>query len=218
MAATGQFLGLIEDLTATEHGGALTVQVKPAFRESLIHALEDALAAGRLQPGATRSLIGKLLFQSSALAGRAGRGLQQGRVLIQTHHPDHPLLRTLLQHGYAEFSKAALDERRRALLPPWSSMTLLRAEATSPAAVMSFLSEASRQASRQSGSKHIRILGPVPAAMERKAGRYRAQLLIESEHRATIQRFLGDWIAALSNLKLSRRVRWSVDVDPQEMN
>ena len=159
--------------------------------------------------------MAQLLVQ---VAGRAGRGLQQGRVLIQTHHPDHPLLRTLLQHGYAEFSKAALDERRRALLPPWSSMTLLRAEATSPAAVMSFLSEASRQASRQSGSKHIRILGPVPAAMERKAGRYRAQLLIESEHRATIQRFLGDWIAALSNLKLSRRVRWSVDVDPQEMN
>ena len=158
--------------------------------------------------------MAQLLVQ---VAGRAGRGAQQGRVLIQTHHPDHSLLRTLLHHGYAEFGKAALIERRAAMLPPWSSLALLRAEATRSETLMSFLAGAHRRAVEQAGNRPLRILGPVPAPMERKAGRYRAHLLIESDKRADLQSFLRDWVTTLADLKLSSRVRWSVDVDPMDM-
>ena len=63
----------------------------------------------------------------------------------------------------------------------------------------------------------VSVLGPVPSPMERRAGRYRAQLLVDATSRAALQRFLPGWIAELEALPSARKVRWSVDVDPQEM-
>ena len=66
-------------------------------------------------------------------------------------------------------------------------------------------------------NQSIALLGPVASPMERRAGRYRAQLLVESRERGALQRFLQRWVSAVEALKAARRVRWSVDVDPQEM-
>jgi primosomal protein N' (replication factor Y) len=54
--------------------------------------------------------------------------------------------------------------------------------------------------------------------MERRAGRHRAQLLVESRSRGALQAFLGEWVAAIAALGAPRTLRWSLDVDPAEVD
>ena len=150
------------------------------------------------------------------VAGRAGRADKPGEVLIQTHVPDHPLLQLLVQQDYARFAEAALEERQQAALPPYSHLALLRAEGVDPNTPTAFL-EAARQLAEQIGNDGVVILGPVPAPMERRAGRTRAQLLLQAEKRADLHRLLNDWAAQLESIREGRKVRWSLDVDPIEM-
>jgi primosomal protein N' (replication factor Y) len=148
------------------------------------------------------------------VAGRAGRGDKPGEVLIQTEFPEHPLLRNLLAEGYDGFARSALLEREAAGWPPYSRLAAVRDSAPSAAAALEFLTEA-RKVARPPPS--VRLLGPVPAAMAKRAGRYHAQLLIESAERSALHRFLDGWISAIEQLPSSRRVRWALDVDPLEL-
>ena len=149
------------------------------------------------------------------VAGRAGRAERPGVVVIQTHHPNHPLLQTLVSQGYAAFAAAALGERRETGLPPFACQALLRAEAPAPEPPHTFLQEA--LALGKDLAQGVELLGPVPAPMERRAGRYRAQLLAQTQQRQTLHGFLDDWVERLITLKSARRVRWSLDVDPLDL-
>lgn len=150
------------------------------------------------------------------VAGRAGRSEKPGRVVIQTRHPDHPLLNTLIRRGYDAFAQAALKERREAMLPPYSYQVLLRAEAHDERLPRLFLEEAVVLAEGDN-SDQLELWGPVPAPMERRAGRYRAHLLIQGNDRGELQQMLARWVPKLQKLTSARKVRWSIDVDPQEM-
>jgi primosomal protein N' (replication factor Y) len=150
------------------------------------------------------------------VAGRAGRADRPGEVYLQTLFPDHPLLRVLLTQGYGAFATLALAERQQAGWPPWSSLALVRAEATERPAVFSFL-EATAALARTAAPSGLRVLGPAPAPMERRSGRYRGQLLLQADVRRDLQRFLPEFRAAVSTLPSQRRVRWSLDVDPSEL-
>jgi primosomal protein N' (replication factor Y) len=154
------------------------------------------------------------------VAGRAGRAEEPGRVIIQTHLAEHPLLIQLTEQGYFAFAEQALSERRAAGLPPFSHLALLRAEAHKPNQAESFLDEACAEAEQllidmQLGG--IELLGPVPAPMERRAGRYRAQLLVQASARAPLHKLLATWLLALENMPSGRQVRWSLDVDPVDL-
>lgn len=151
------------------------------------------------------------------VAGRAGRAERLGEVLIQTLKPDHPLLRHLVKEGYGSFAAAALAERRGAGLPPYAALALLRAEAPSPEAPRAFLQAALNRlaAGRTSG---VSLLGPAPAPMERRAGRYRAHLLLQASQRVPLQKLLAATLPELDELREARRVRWSVDVDPVSLD
>jgi len=151
------------------------------------------------------------------VAGRAGRADKPGQVLIQTRYPDHPLLQLLLKRGYGAFAAAALAERRDAKLPPFSYQALLRAEAPDSMPPRVFL-ETARDAAQALSPGGVELWGPVPAPMERRSGRSRAQLLVQSPRRDSLQRLLAAWVPALAELPQARRVRWSIDVDPQEMD
>jgi primosomal protein N' (replication factor Y) len=155
--------------------------------------------------------LGQLIVQ---VAGRAGRGEKPGVVFIQTHHPTHPLLQLLITEGYRNFAETLLRERFEAGLPPYAALALVRAETKAREATMAFLTEAKQQA-RASPVDGVAMLGPVPAPMERRNGRYRGHLLVHAPHRALLHRQLRVWIPQIENLKSARRVRWSVDVDPQ---
>jgi primosomal protein N' (replication factor Y) len=148
------------------------------------------------------------------VAGRAGRGDRPGEVLIQTEFPDHPLLRSLLSEGYDGFARTALIEREQARWPPYSRLAAVRDSAKSATAALAFLTDA-RQLARL--PPRVRLFGPVPAAMAKRAGRYHAQLLIESADRSALHRFLDSWVSEIVQLPSSRRVRWALDVDPLEL-
>ncbi|RLA04668.1 MAG: primosomal protein N' [Gammaproteobacteria bacterium] len=149
------------------------------------------------------------------VAGRAGRHERPGEVIIQTCHPDHPLLQLLINQGYPAFAHAALAERKDAQMPPVTRMALLRAEAPSADTAMSFL-ESVAERINATGIRSVETWGPVPATMERRAGRYRAQLVLQSSQLGELQRLLSNVVRQLETAKEARRVRWSVDVDPAD--
>ncbi|KSW24545.1 MULTISPECIES: primosomal protein N' [Pseudomonas] len=161
----------------------------------------------------------RMAQQIVQVAGRAGRAEEPGRVLIQTHLADHPLLVQLTEQGYFAFADQALAERRAAGLPPFCHLALLRAEAHKPGQAEGFLEEACAEAERlqaQLGSD-VELLGPVPAPMERRAGRFRAQLLLMSSARVPLHRLLSCWLPILESMPGGRQVRWSLDVDPIDL-
>ena len=149
------------------------------------------------------------------VAGRAGRGTRPGEVLIQSEFPEHPLLQNLLAQGYDGFARAALEERAQAAWPPFSRLAALRDSAASAADALGFLQEARRLAG--AAPRGVRLLGPVPAALAKRAGRYHAQLLIEGSERARLHAFLDAWLPQVEELRSGRALRWSLDVDPLEL-
>jgi primosomal protein N' (replication factor Y) len=149
------------------------------------------------------------------VAGRAGRADRPGEVVIQTHHPTHPLLTSLVAGDYSAFATLALAERREAEWPPFSHLVVWRAEAAQREAALAFLDEVRRAAT--ASRTPVAILGPAPLAMERKEGRYRAQLLFRSAHRAPLHRLVARVLAETRGSRSARRVRFAVDVDPVEL-
>ncbi len=148
------------------------------------------------------------------VAGRAGRARKPGRVLLQTHQPDHPLLRHLLAQGYAAAARELLVERRLIQLPPYSHQVLLRADAPQREQVDTFLAAAHAALPT---NEQLQIAGPMPAPMPLRAGRHRGQLLLEAASRSTLHGMLRSWQLALIALPSARRVRWSLDVDPIDL-
>ncbi|HEX8778937.1 MAG TPA: helicase-related protein, partial [Rhodanobacter sp.] len=156
----------------------------------------------------------RLAQQLVQVAGRAGRAAKPGRVLLQTHHPDPPLLRQLLAQGYAAAAQSLLAERRQSMLPPYAHQVLLRAEAMQRVAVDTFLAEACNALPPGHG---LQVAGPMPAPMPLRAGRQRGQLLLEAANRRELHAALRPWAAQLGRLPAARKVRWSLDVDPIDL-
>jgi len=157
--------------------------------------------------------LAQLLIQVS---GRAGRAEKPGEVFIQTHQPEHPLLNKLLKDGYFGFAEAALQERKCATLPPYSHLSIIRAEAMNKTEPLAFLNEVKALAEKLvSGS--VSLLGPIPSPMEKRAGHFRALLMIQSEHRNRLQSLIKSIVPQLEQSKLARKVRWSLDVDPLDI-
>ena len=150
------------------------------------------------------------------VAGRAGREGRRGEVLIQTAFAAHPFWRALLAGGYPEVAAAELEAREAAGWPPCSRLALLRASATRRADAHRFLAIAKRLAEDRI-RPGLRVLGPVAAPMERKAGQYRAQLLLQGGSRHLLHEVLAHLRPALEQERQARRVRWSLDVDPVEL-
>ena len=145
------------------------------------------------------------------VAGRAGRGVTQGDVLIQTEFPTHPLYAALRDQNSARFADELLKERRSAGFPPFQYQALLRAEAAQLETAIEWLTRAAGRAREIDDA--VMVYDPVPAGMMRLAGRERAQLLVQSSNRNRLQKFLAAWRVALSE-KQASTARWSIDVDP----
>jgi primosomal protein N' (replication factor Y) len=150
------------------------------------------------------------------VAGRAGRVNRAGEVLIQTAFPEHVFWKTLMDGGYPQISDEALAEREVTRWPPFTRLALIRAAAHKHADAIRFLELAQRTIA-DSADASLRVLGPVDAPMARKAGRYRAQLLLQSSHRQSLHQVLSSLRPLLEQHPVSRKVRWSIDVDPIEL-
>jgi primosomal protein N' (replication factor Y) len=149
------------------------------------------------------------------VAGRAGRAHKPGRVLIQTHHPDHPVLRRIIEQGYEAYAQVALEERRDASLPPFTAMVIVRAESPDAQRPIDFLTQV-RQLLNGADNGAVDISYPIPALMERRAGRYRALIVMRSADRSYLGRLLAGQVTNIEKLAQDIRLRWSLDVDPQD--
>ena len=166
----------------------------------------------------------RALEQSAQLlvqvAGRAGRAEHPGRVLIQTLHPDDPNLRLLADSGYEALAGQLLEERRLAGLPPFRHLALARFEAareTHVAEVAGNAAEALREWLAAQGST-VTCLGPVPAPMERRQNRYHMQVMLSDTRRSSLHRACAWLVQWLESHPDGRRVRASLDIDPQTLS
>ncbi|MBU2870125.1 primosomal protein N' [Colwellia sp. E2M01] len=154
--------------------------------------------------------MAQLLIQ---VAGRAGRASKPGKVLIQSNFVDHPLLQDLVHNGYHHFAHQALTERKQALLPPFTFQALLRADANYPSYPDKFLRELT--VNRIDGCE---FAGPVPAAMEKKAGKFRYHLIIQAKSRNELHRGILQLLAQIPSNQWLNKIRWSLDIDPIDLN
>ncbi|HET8707459.1 MAG TPA: primosomal protein N', partial [Pseudomonadales bacterium] len=150
------------------------------------------------------------------VAGRAGRAEKPGEVLIQTRQPDHPLLQQLIREGYEAFAQTLLQERALVGLPPYAYIMLLRAEAPQQQMATQFLEQVAAMARQQQADFGVDIWGPVPAPMEKRAGRFRVQLLFKSAKRSALHALFSSLLPAMDTLDSGKKVRWSIDVDPYD--
>lgn len=149
------------------------------------------------------------------VAGRAGRAAKKGTVVLQTHHPEHPLIQELINNGYQDFAVSALLEREQAMLPPYAAMALLRAEALEAAAAEGLLQA---MATRLETQTDVAVIGPMPAILARRAGRFRFQLLLHASERKAMHRVLQQFLPHFETLPEGRKARWSLDIDPQDFS
>ncbi|TMM47674.1 primosomal protein N' [Colwellia ponticola] len=154
--------------------------------------------------------MAQLLIQ---VAGRAGRASKPGRVLVQSNYVDHPLLQDLVHNGYHHFAHQALSERKQARLPPFTFQALLRADANYPSYPEKFL-----RALTQHPIENCEFAGPVPAAMEKKAGKFRYHLIIQAKSRKALHHGILQLLAQIPNNEWQGKIRWSLDIDPIDLN
>ena len=147
------------------------------------------------------------------VTGRAGRENIPGEVYIQTHQPKHPLLLHLLQHGYLSFADQLLSMRQQSCLPPYANLAIFCVEDQSKAKVQALLT----QFVRMHASQTVEVLGPVPASMPKRAGRYRFQVMLRSTNRRALHQLLCRAVAWFRNHKNVKSIKWSLDVDPIEI-
>ncbi|MCW8335054.1 primosomal protein N' [Vibrio paucivorans] len=153
------------------------------------------------------------------VAGRAGRASKPGEVILQTHHPEHSLLQALLHQSYRHFAQTALQERKLAMLPPYTFLTLFRAEANDTALVEEFLRQV-----RHTLEAHplfddtCMVLGPTPAPLAKRAGKSRWQLLLQTQTRSLMQKLLTSAKPAINLLPAAKKVRWTLDIEPQDLS
>jgi primosomal protein N' (replication factor Y) len=155
----------------------------------------------------------KLAQQLIQVAGRAGRAERPGEVWLQTHHPDNPLLHTLINGGYHAFAAAELAQREGASFPPFAHLALFRAEAKQVEAANEFL----RAVRALLGEGPVEAYGPMSAPMPRRAGFQRTQLLLSCAQRPPLHALLDQVLPQIYALPQARRVRWSLDVDPLDL-
>jgi len=148
------------------------------------------------------------------VAGRAGRAERPGTVCIQSHQPDSPLLRALVEDGYGRFAKRELASREAAGLPPFRPMALLRAEAVASDAARGLL-ERARDSLTAQAPPGVEWLGPAPAPIARVADRWRWQLLLLADARRSLHGALDGLVTLLAS-RGGAGVRWSLDVDPYD--
>lgn len=157
--------------------------------------------------------LGQLIVQ---VGGRAGRGAAAGEVLLQTHHPHHPQLQVLLKSGYGAFALQLLPQREAAQLPPYRHLAVIRARSAAGAEAAAFLDLVHR-ASQECARRHAtQVFPPAPMMMEKKAGHYRAQLLLSAADAHSLNACLAALLPAAARLARGRKVRWHLDVDPGE--
>ena len=150
------------------------------------------------------------------VAGRAGRAEVPGEVLLQTHYPDHPTLQAMLCMNYAEQARTMLAGRAAAGMPPAGQLVVLRSDCDDAARGEQFLQHLRDQAGTALPGG-AQLIGPLPSPMQRRAGKFRAQLLILAPDRRAAHTAAGLMVSLAEAAKARKDLKWTIDIDPQDL-
>ena len=148
------------------------------------------------------------------VSGRAGRGRFPGSVILQTTQPDHPFLQYLIKEGYPVIADLLLQERQQWHFPPMTHQALIRASANEMEDALDYLKEIQAIIQEQ---PWLIVMGPSVSPIEKKAGRYRAHLLLQSANRKALHDAITDVINDAPKPSAKKQLRYSIDIDPVEL-
>ncbi len=175
-------------------------------RLNLVGVVDADLGLGNGDPRAAERTF-QLLNQ---VIGRAGREQGRGVGFLQTHQPEHPVMKALVASDREAFYDSEIEARERALYPPFGRLASLIISAGDRPTAEGF---GRKLAAVAPPDERVQVLGPAEAPLAVIKGRYRFRILVKSTRNVDLSRYLRDWIAAgpqpKGNLKLE------VDVDPQ---
>jgi primosomal protein N' (replication factor Y) len=224
-ADTTKAKGSLEAQLAALHAGEVDVLVGTQmiakghdFRRITLVAAINADASLFASDHRAPERLFALLLQAAGRAGRDAAHSAASELWVQTWHPEHQLFAHLRAHDHPGFANAELADRQAAAMPPFAHQALLRADARTQEAAQGFLKAASRAAQDLPQREAVTLYPAVPLTIQRVANVERAQLLVESESRAALQRFLTAWqpllLQARSAPEARGLIRYAVDVDP----
>jgi primosomal protein N' (replication factor Y) len=146
--------------------------------------------------------------QIQQVAGRAGRGDKPGRVLVQTHDPEAPVIAALVSGNAPGFYAAETEARREAAMPPFGRLAAIVISAEDSSEAEAVARRIGKAAPEVEG---MAVFGPAPAPLAMLRGRHRQRLLVHARRSLDVQDVIRDWLATV---EWSAKVRVSVDVDP----
>ncbi len=149
------------------------------------------------------------------VAGRAGRDKKPGKVILQSYCPEHPQIEELITGSYETFALTLLEERKSAKTPPFSFQAKIQAESPNSYISRDFINDLLISIKKNGAlSKELRLVGPLPSIMEKKSGVFRWEVNVFSTNRKSLHEFLDLSQALLYRPSTSKKVRWSLDIDP----
>ena len=183
----------------------------PSITLSVILDSDQALFSASYR--ASERLV-QTVFQ---VAGRSGRGDRQGEAILQTRFTQQPLMQSLVKQSYREIARNLLQERRGVAFPPYARVVMFRADAVLLEQALAKLEEIKSLLSTARRFGEVSCIGPMPALMTRRIGRYRAQLcLLAADHRA-LRSVLHQTMPQIQQVSSSARVNWTIDVDAYDL-
>ena len=153
----------------------------------------------------------QLAQQLIQVSGRSGRGEKPGEVMLQTSFPKNEDLKCLIENGYEAWMYNLLKTRENLNLPPYKNWGIIQAKAKKLVDAENFLMKVKKQI-RTNGE--IQLFGPMPSIMQKKAGFYNANLIIQANNKGSLNMVLKNCIPILKNIPYSNKIKWSFDIDP----
>ncbi|MCP4378265.1 MAG: hypothetical protein GY794_19075 [bacterium] len=183
----------------------------PAITLSVILDADQALFSSSYR--ASEQLI-QTVFQVS---GRSGRGTRAGEAYVQTRFSEHPLMQSLTRLDYRDIATTVLRERKLLGFPPYARVVMFRADALSLEQAMDKLEEIRQEIDNRRNQADIQCIGPIPALMTRRIGRYRAQLCLMSSDFRKLRNTLQASMPNIENIASTYSVKWMIDVDAYDL-
>ncbi|MCL4106111.1 UNVERIFIED_CONTAM: hypothetical protein GTU68_058417 [Idotea baltica] len=149
------------------------------------------------------------------VSGRAGRAELPGQVILQTHYPDHPALLSMLHTSYAKHARDILQQRINLGLPPTGRMLVMRTDCSDMNTGEQFLHNLRNQVQAHMPAGTT-LIGPLPSPMQRRAGKFRSQMMVMASSRKDAHHAAGLLVATAQRLPIRQQMKWSIDVDPQD--
>lgn len=145
------------------------------------------------------------------VAGRAGRSDKKGIAYLQTHQPEHPVIKAILNGDEEEFWRAEAEQRQQAGVPPYGRLAGIVLTGPDLAQVFGLANHMAQNAAALYAIG-AEVYGPAPAPIARVRGNHRVRMLVKAPKDVMLQAALATWRASV---KVPNKMRISIDIDPQ---